>query len=158
MPFTTVHVGRIAGGIALNIVPARCVVDFEIRNVAADDPNAIVEVLRNEARAIAGIAHRQASEAEIRVEVLHAYPGLDTPTDAAVVAFVKALTGANATCKVAYGTEGGLITERLGLPVVICGPGSMEQGHKPDEYVSEEQLARCDAMLDALILRLEAGL
>ena len=75
-----------------------------------------------------------------------------------MVAFVKALTGANGTCKVAYGTEGGLFAERLGVPVVICGPGSMAQGHKPDEFVTEEQIGRCDAMLDALLGRLEAGL
>ena len=64
----------------------------------------------------------------------------------------------NGTIKVAFGTEGGLFSERLGVPTVICGPGSMAQGHKPDEYVTEEQLARCDRMLEALLDRLEAGL
>jgi acetylornithine deacetylase len=74
------------------------------------------------------------------------------------VNFVKGLTGANGTIKVAYGTEGGLFSRRLGIPTVICGPGSMAQGHKPDEYVTEDQLDRCDAMLEALLLRLEVGL
>jgi acetylornithine deacetylase len=60
--------------------------------------------------------------------------------------------------KVAFGTEGGLFSERLGIPTVICGPGSMSQGHKPDEWVSVEQLERCQAMLGALVGRLEAGL
>jgi acetylornithine deacetylase len=75
-----------------------------------------------------------------------------------VVAFVKGLTGANGTIKVAYGTEGGLFAERLGVPTVVCGPGSMAQGHRPDEFVTEEQLGRCDTMLAALVERLEAGL
>ena len=97
-------------------------------------------------------------EATIGVERLWAYPGLGTPSDAAVVNFVKALTGANGTIKVAFGTEGGLFAERLGIPTVICGPGSMAQGHKPDEYVTVEQMARCEAMLDALLSRLEVGL
>jgi acetylornithine deacetylase len=71
---------------------------------------------------------------------------------------VKSLTGANGTIKVAFGTEGGLFSERLGIPTVICGPGSMAQGHKPDEWVSVEQLGRCEAMLGQLLTRLEAGL
>jgi acetylornithine deacetylase len=75
-----------------------------------------------------------------------------------VVRFVKGLTGANGTIKVAFGTEGGLFDARLGVPVVICGPGSMAQGHKPDEFVAVEQIERCRGMLAALIGRLEAGL
>ena len=70
--------------------------------------------------------------------------------------FVKSLTGGNSTCKVAFGTEGGLFHERLGLPTVVCGPGSMDQGHKPDEFITREQLSRCDAMMDALIDKLAA--
>ncbi len=70
-------------------------------------------------------------EARDRIERLWDYPGLGTPTDAAVVNFVKGLTGANGTLKVAFGTEGGLFQSRLGIPTVICGPGSMAQGHKP---------------------------
>jgi acetylornithine deacetylase len=58
---------------------------------------------------------------------------------------------------VAFGTEGGLFSERVGGPTVVCGPGSMAQGHKPDEYVSEEQLALCDRMLGNLVERLVAG-
>ena len=97
-------------------------------------------------------------EAELRVERLWDYPGLGTPSDAGVVNFVKSLTGANGTMKVAFGTEGGLFDARLGIPTVICGPGSMAQGHKPDEFVSVEQMERCQAMLSALIARLQGGL
>jgi acetylornithine deacetylase len=71
---------------------------------------------------------------------------------------VKGLLGANTTMKVAFGTEGGLFSERVGVPTVVCGPGSMSQGHKPDEFVSEEQMARCEAMLARLVERLVAGL
>ena len=105
-----------------------------------------------------GFSATGAPEAGISVAVENSYPGLGTAPDAAVVAFVKGLTGANGTVKVAFGTEGGLFSERLGIPTVVCGPGSMAQGHRPDEHVSEEQLRRCDAMLEALIGRLEAGL
>jgi acetylornithine deacetylase len=97
-------------------------------------------------------------EAAITIERLWDYPGLGTPSDAAVVNFVKGLTGANGTMKVAFGTEGGLFDARLGIPTVICGPGSMAQGHKPDEFVTVEQMARCEAMMAALLDRLEAGI
>ncbi|HVG46745.1 MAG TPA: acetylornithine deacetylase [Rubellimicrobium sp.] len=158
VPYTTVHAGRIEGGVALNIVPNRCVLDFEIRNIVEDDLDALVEGLREEAERIAGAARTRASEAGIAIAELFSYPGLGTPTDAGAVRFVQSLTGANGTIKVAFGTEGGLFSERLSVPTVVCGPGSMAQGHKPDEYVTEEQLARCDAMLAALVERLVAGL
>ena len=72
------------------------------------------------------------------------------------MAFVKSLTGANAHTKVAFGTEGGLFQEQLGLPTVVCGPGSMEQGHKPDEFIAASELAACDRFLSALVDRLTA--
>lgn len=156
VPYTTLHVGRIAGGASLNIVPNAAEVDFEIRHLAEDDPDALVAEIAAEAGRI--VASADDPDARIAIETFMSYPGLGTAPDAGVVAFVKALTGANATIKVAYGTEGGLFAERLGLPTIVCGPGSMAQGHKPDEFVAVEQIARCDAMLAALLDRLEAGL
>ncbi|MEM8755209.1 MAG: M20/M25/M40 family metallo-hydrolase, partial [Pseudomonadota bacterium] len=94
----------------------------------------------------------------LETEVFNAYPGLATPPDADVVDFVKSLTGANGTIKVAFGTEGGLFDRDVGTPTVICGPGSMAQGHKPDEFVTVEQMEACDAMLDKLLERLRAGI
>ncbi len=158
VPYTTVHVGRIGGGVALNIVPNRCTVDFEIRNIAADDPEAICARIAALAEAVVA-PHRAAHpSAAIGIEVTNRYPGLDTAPDDPAVAFVKGLTGANGTFKVAFGTEGGLFSGRLGIPTVVCGPGSMSQGHKPDEYVEAAQLALCDAVLARLVRRLRAGL
>jgi len=155
VPYTTLHAGRLEGGVALNIVPNRATMEFEIRALAEDDPAAIVAALRADADAI--VAATGDPDARIEMEIFNTYPGLSTDKASEAVAFVKRLTGANGTIKVAFGTEGGLFAERLGVPVVVCGPGSMAQGHKPDEFVSEEQMARCDAMLDALLDRLENG-
>nr|WP_269629832.1 acetylornithine deacetylase [Rhodobacter sp. SW2] len=157
VPYTTLHVGKFNGGVQVNIVPNACVLDFEIRALAGEDTGALIAGLRAGAEAIVAPLRADFPEAEIRVERLWDYPGLGTPSDAGVVNFVKGLTGANGTMKVAYGTEGGLFSDRLGIPTVICGPGSMAQGHKPDEYVSIEQIARCQAMLAALVDRLEVG-
>jgi acetylornithine deacetylase len=152
VPYTTLHVGKIAGGEALNIVPNHAYVDFEIRNLAEDDPQDIIADLRKAAADI--VANAGHSAARIEVSESWSYPGLLTPQDAEVMGFVKSLTGANDTIKVAFGTEGGLFSARLGIPTVICGPGSMQQGHKPDEFVSVEQLDACDAMLGNLLDRL----
>jgi acetylornithine deacetylase len=154
IPYSTVHVGKMNAGVALNIVPNLCVLDFEIRNVAADDPEIIMARLREAAAGIVSQAREQATEAAIDIDIFNTYPGLDTPRTSEAVAFVKSLTGANGTIKVAFGTEGGLFDQRLDVPTVICGPGSMAQGHKPDEFVTVEQVRRCDRMLETLISRL----
>ncbi len=78
------------------------------------------------------------------------------PEDSEVVALAKALTGANDTTKVAFGTEAGLFQEH-DIPTVVCGPGAIDQAHKPDEFVSLEQVARCEAFMSRLLERLRAG-
>lgn len=158
VPYTTLHVGKMSGGVQVNIVPNHAVLDFEIRSLAGEDVAGLIRRLDAEADAIVAPLRGDFPEAAIRVERLWDYPGLGTPSDAEVVRFVKGLTGANGTIKVAFGTEGGLFDQRLGVPTVICGPGSMAQGHKPDEWVSVEQVERCRGMLAALVDRLEVGI
>ena len=153
VPYTTLHVGRIDGGTALNIVPNRCTVDFEIRSIEQDDAGALLDRLMNEAATIAG-RHRGAfPQAHIGVEVFNDYPGLATPADAEVVRFVGGLVPSQDLSKVDFGTEGGLFWKRLGVPVVVCGPGSMDQGHKPDEFIALDQLEACDRMMERLLQR-----
>ena len=158
VPYTTVHAGIVKGGVQVNIVPNSATVDFEIRALAEDDPNAIIASIRAAAEAIVAPQRAEFPEAAITVDWLWDYPGLGTPPGAKVVQFVKSMTGANGTIKVAFGTEGGLFDQRLSVPTVICGPGSMAQGHKPDEFVSVDQIDRCRAMLASLIDHLEAGI
>jgi acetylornithine deacetylase len=157
VPYTTLHAGKMQGGVQVNIVPNHAVLDFEIRALAGENVAGLIARLEDAAEGIVAPLRDAFPEAAIRVERLWDYPGLGTPSDAEVVRFVKGLTGANGTIKVAFGTEGGLFDRRLGVPTVICGPGSMAQGHKPDEFVTVEQIERCRAMLMALVGRLEAG-
>ena len=156
--YTTLHVGTLNGGVQVNIVPNAAVIDFEIRSLAEDDPAALIAELRARAEALVAPLRAEFAEAAIVIDRLWDYPGLGTRPDAAVVHFVQSLTGANGTIKVAFGTEGGLFDARLGIATVVCGPGSMAQGHKPDEFVTLDQLKRCQAMLEALIGRLQTGL
>jgi acetylornithine deacetylase len=69
---------------------------------------------------------------------------------------VRSLTGGNSLGKISFGTEASLFARDLGVPSVVCGPGSIAVAHKPDEYVTEEQLAQCEAMLARLLDRLAA--
>lgn len=158
IPYTTLHVSNIRGGVALNIVPETCTFDFEIRNLAADDPETLLTKINALAKQIAAEASLSAIEADINIEAYNTYPGLDTDIQSSVVSFVRSLTDSNSTCKVAFGTEGGLFSQSLDIPTVVCGPGSMSQGHQADEFITIDQLQRCDGMLDNLLNRLESGL
>jgi acetylornithine deacetylase len=154
VPYTTLHVGVVHGGTVCNIVPSQCHLDFEIRNLPEDDASRIVAGMRADAAAISRSVQRDGVDVGIEVEVVNEYPPLDTPPDAEVVALVAALTGEHERIKVGFGSEGGLFSERLGVPTVVCGPGSIDQAHKPDEFIDRDQLDRCDAMMDALLERL----
>jgi len=152
-PHTTLHVGTILGGSALNVVPAHCELELEVRNLPAQEPGLLVGALRADAAAVAAASARPA-EASIALEITHEYPALETPHDAPVVELVAALTGHREPIKVGFGSEAGLYSSCVGVPSVVCGPGSIDQAHRADEFIEADQLRRCDAMLDALLERL----
>jgi len=154
IPHTTVHAGRIQAGQALNIVPNLCTVNFEIRHPATDDPLTILGTIKIRADQLIEQARRRFPKVGIEFEILNAYPALATPVDSEVVQFVQSLLNAHDTSSVAFGTEGGLFSQKVGVPTVVCGPGSMEQGHKPDEFIEVLQLQQCDTMLQRLVARL----
>jgi acetylornithine deacetylase len=147
MPYTTLHAGVIKGGTALNIVPDACEMLFEIRNIAEDDPKRIMDEFFERAGRIAGRARNQFPEADIRLEIFNEYPGLGTDAAGSIAKEAIALSGQSNRIKVAFGTEGGLFQDALRTTAIVCGPGSMEQGHKPDEFVSLSQLEACRRML-----------
>ena len=149
--WTTLHAGRIAGGTALNIVPNLCTFEFEIRYLPGDDSAALMARIRAAADAIVAEARKIHPAARIDFSPGTEYPALDTPPHADVVKFVQRLTGGNSLGKITFGTEGGLFTRDLAIPAVVCGPGSIAVAHKPDEYVSEEQMARCETFLARLV-------
>jgi acetylornithine deacetylase len=152
--YTTLHVGKIAGGEVMNIVPSCASFDFEIRYLPKDDAEAIVARIKSAAEKVAASCRNVFAQARFEFAELQSYPALDTPVDSEAVRFVHSLTGGNSTGKITFGTEGGLFQKALGIPAVVCGPGSIAVAHKPDEYISEEQLAACDAMLGRLVEKL----
>ncbi|MCU1716155.1 acetylornithine deacetylase [Pseudomonas sp. 5P_3.1_Bac2] len=149
-PYSTVQTGVISGGRALNIVPEHCRFDFEMRALPADDPAQVLGELQSYARDELLPQMRAVNQAsQIHFTELSSYPGLLTDPRSAAAQLLKLLCGDAQASTVAFGTEGGLF-DAAGIATVICGPGSMEQGHKPDEYVSLTQLAACDAWLERL--------
>ncbi|MGF6266143.1 acetylornithine deacetylase [Paraburkholderia youngii] len=155
-PFSTVQTGVIKGGRALNIVPAECEFDFEVRGVPGFDPNRVVDKLQSYAATELLPKMRAVQpDTDVRVQMLNAYPGLATSPDSDAARLLAMLSGSEEYATVAFGTEGGLFTQ-AGIPTVVCGPGSMDQGHKPDEFITVEQLNRCDAMFARLAEHLAA--
>jgi acetylornithine deacetylase len=149
---STAHVGVLRGGTALNIVPDACEILFEFRTVAGDDPDRLVERVARFAReTLEPRMHAVDPSAGIDIEIYAGFPGLDTAPDTEIVTFAKALAGRNDHNKVAYGTEAGLFQLTAGIPTVVIGPGHIEQAHKADEWIAEEQLAACSAFVERLI-------
>lgn len=149
-PYSTVQTGVIQGGRALNIVPAECEFDFEVRALPGFDAQNVADELERYAEAELLPAMRSVQpDTAIRMQPLSAYPGLATPRESQAAKLLALISGSSAFGTVAFGTEGGLF-DQAGIPTVVCGPGSMDQGHKPDEFVSEAQLEDCDAMLGRL--------
>jgi len=146
-PYSTIQTGVISGGSALNIVPEHCQFDFEMRHLPQDDPQQMVDNLQDFARdnllPRMRLVH---SGSDIAFRELSRYPGLWSGPENAAVQLLRQLTGCIDVSTVPFGSEGGLF-DSIGMATVVCGPGSMDQGHKADEFVTVAQLQACDALL-----------
>ncbi|MEX3015710.1 acetylornithine deacetylase [Gymnodinialimonas hymeniacidonis] len=146
IPYSTVHVGKLSGGMALNVVPAEAEMRFEIRNLADQD----MTLLNKQVAAFAERFNEGAHAARATVEITNSYPGLEVARNQSWVQDVVLKTQ-SAPIKVAFGTEAGLLSG-MGVPTLVCGPGLMEgQGHKADEFILESQLSACDDLLERLV-------
>ncbi len=153
VPHTTVHTGIIHGGTALNIVPKDCSFDFEFRYLPGQDPEAMFDQVRGFAeRELQPAMRKIAPDGGFGWHEISAFPGLATAQHSEIVGLAKTLTGGNSTGKVAFGTEAGLF-DQSGIPTIICGPGSIDQAHKPNEWVTMDQLAQCEAFMRRLMDR-----
>jgi acetylornithine deacetylase len=155
-PYTTIHTGTIHGGTAMNIVPKDCVFEFEFRYIPGDDPLKYLALLKEQAAVLEKEMTGVSADARIDFVFKSQYPALSTEESAEVTSVAKSLSGSNATGKISFGTEGGLFQE-AGLPTVICGPGSIEQAHKPDEWITLDQIALCEEFMQRLVNRLQAA-
>jgi acetylornithine deacetylase len=148
-PYSTVHVGVIAGGTAKNIVPRRCAFQWETRLLPTADPDTVPERLAAFAATLEPAMRSVAPHTGIATRMTNAVPGLAPMADSPAEHLALQLSGANHTHAVSYCTEAGLFQE-AGIPTVICGPGSIEQAHKPDEWIAISELRKCEEFMKRL--------
>ena len=152
IPYSTLHTGLIKGGTILNIVPKLCQFEFEIRHLAEDDPLEIIQRIKQYTEELLiKEMHNISSTTNIEINEKINYPGLNISESIPPVKQVKELLGKSSHKKVVFGTEGGLFKRELNLPTIICGPGSIDQAHKPDEFISIQQIEKGGTFIDKLI-------
>lgn len=152
---STLSVGMIQGGTAINIVPAKASVTFEFRNLIEVEQEAIFK--RIEAEVYENIlpeARIRFAGADATFEQIYEYPAHAIEPNAPLVTTMKHIVGQNDHSKVAFGAEAGLFLRELGLPTLLCGPGSIAVAHRPNEYVERSQLAAADKMIRGAALAL----
>jgi acetylornithine deacetylase len=157
VPHATIGIGPIAGGVAVNIVPDTCALKVETRVLPGQGLDDVVDRIGAVAARIEAELRARAPEARVDVARVAGYPALgpsSAAADAAFAAVVGGVAGRGVGGAVDFGTEAGLYQERLGVPVVVCGPGSMRQGHTPDEFITVEQLRAGQALVSGLIATL----
>ena len=149
VPFSTASVGQFHGGIADNVVPR----DAEFRYEFRDLPTANAAQMQSEvlayARSLEPAMQKVAPQTGFSFETICEIPSFLGSKDDAVTRLAQELSGEQGTTLVAFGTEAGLF-KNAGIPTVVCGPGSIQQAHQPDEFVSLEQLGRCEAFMQGL--------
>ncbi|MGR3825435.1 MAG: acetylornithine deacetylase [Salipiger marinus] len=155
-PWTTVNVGRLAGGVAHNVIPGRAELDWEMRPVQPGDAEYMREALAHYVTHDLLPAMRAVHPgADITTEVIGEVAGLMPMPDNEARDLISRLTGSNTADVVPFGTEAGLFQD-MGMSVVVCGPGEIAQAHKPDEFVTRSQLAQCLGLLEGVARSLAA--
>jgi acetylornithine deacetylase len=156
VPFSTASVGQFHGGIADNVVPRDAEFRYEFRDLPTADAAAMQAEVLGHALSLEPAMKAVAPAAGIRFETICEIPSFLGSAGDAVTRLAQRLSGERGTTLVAFGTEAGIF-KQSGIPTVVCGPGSIEQAHQPDEFVSLEQLARCETFLRGLAATQEIG-
>ena len=149
VPYTTSAVCRIGGGIADNVVPEEAHFNYEFRDLPGSDVAALQRRVSDYAATLEPAMKAVEPNSGFSFEPFASMPAFQARPDEPAVRLAQRLAGTQQTTLVAFGTEAGLF-QRAGLSTVVCGPGSINQAHQADEYVSLEQLARCEAFLQGL--------
>lgn len=149
VPYSTASVGQFHGGIADNVVPRDAEFRYEFRDLPTADVRAMQQAVLEQARALEPAMQRVAPDAGFRFDPICEVPSFLGSADDPVTRMALRLSGEERTTLVAFGTEAGLF-KNAGIPTVVCGPGFITQAHQPDEFVSLDQLARCEAFMRGL--------
>jgi acetylornithine deacetylase len=156
-PYSTLNVGTIEGGTALNIIPKECSFRWECRALpgTGDDQAVVARLAAFAEERVAPRLRAAAPDGGVFTEIAVVVPPLAAAPDSPAEAFARALTGDNRAGVVSYGSEAGQFQE-AGIPAVLCGPGNIREAHQPDEYIERSQIDACVAFLRRLIARCAA--
>ncbi len=156
-PRSSVTVTMIDGGTATNIIPGRCRVAWDLRLAPWDQAEAILGRIQTTVDDhIRPALQRQHPDADIAIRALATVPPLRPDSGSALERLALALTGNNRAIAVSYATEAGLF-QQDGMDTIVCGPGSIDQAHQPDEFIDPAQLDLCADFLQRLFDRLRSG-
>src|SRR5271155_68397 len=150
VPYSTLSTGVIHGGIAANVIPKDCTFHFDMRTLPQASPEALYQEIRAHAEALAAEMQAVDEQSGIDLQWLSQTVGLAAAETDAIVQWAMQLSRNHQVGKVSYGTEAGLF-QKMGVPTVICGPGDIAQAHRPNEFVTLEQLAQCEKFMDRIL-------
>lgn len=150
VPYSTLSVGTVQGGTATNIVPNLCEFTFDYRNLPHMTQDDILAPIKAKVAELSAQMQARAPETGIELLQMEGVPAMTDNDNGELQSLISALTGDDERHKVAYATEGGQFTN-AGIPTIICGPGSIEQAHKANEFVKLSEIERCDGFLQKLL-------
>lgn len=142
-PYSSLQIGKVGGGQALNIIPELCTAEIEARAISGVRPEALLQAVRDEVEALS------TSGIDIEWTPLSAYPALFLPEDASLVSLLEHATGKPSRAAVSFGTEAGLF-QGAGIDAIICGPGDIDRAHKANEFIELDELMACQRLIETL--------
>lgn len=150
-PYATINIGKIKGGIALNIIPKECEIEFEIRDLPDSDSKKIIDQIKdylfNNLEKKMKLENKKCS---INFLITNNFPPLITSQDKEIINLTLNLTKSNKTESVSFGTEAGVFNN-LNIDTIVCGPGNINQAHKPDEFIEIKQIKKCKIFIENLL-------
>ncbi len=149
-PYSTINVGLIRGGIALNIIPKHCEIEFEIRDTPEINSEEILKKIKSFLKSLEKKMKKINNKCFIVFKNTNDFPPLKTDEKKKIIQMALQKLKSNSISSVSFGTEAGVFN-KLGVETIVCGPGNIEQAHKPNEYIEESQIIKCQSFLKNII-------
>jgi acetylornithine deacetylase len=153
-PYTSINIGKINGGIALNIIPKECKIEFEIRDLPNTDSSVIIKKIKDFLYLNLEKEMKNENKAcSINFHVTNNFPPLKTNQKDSLINLCLRSANSNKIGSVSFGTEAGVF-DKMGIETIVCGPGSINQAHKPNEFITKNQIYKCEIFLEKIIKNL----
>lgn len=149
-PYPTINIGKIQGGLAVNIIPENCELEFEIRDTPNLNTGKIIDKIKVFLKKTEKEMKEKNKKCSVNFKILNNFPPLETNEKKKIINLALEKLKSNSISTVSFGTEAGVFN-KVGFETIVCGPGSIEQAHKPNEYIEETQLKKCDEFLTKII-------